>query len=220
MAVAALLGVLGSGLLRGVLIGVGALARAAPAARVAPARHELGRVPGTAYFADLIRHPENERVPDVLVVRSEGALLYFNVDHVRDRCLGARPRAREPPRLVVFFMGNVPHVDLAGAELLTELHDVRGERGIEFRLAETHGTVREALRRLARLPAGGFVEAHQRVDECRRRGPAGRTSRLPVPRVGEVSIIMALPRYPSLYQINTRVWLTDLSRAWAGRHAG
>ena len=24
---------------------------------------------------------------------------------------------------------------------------------------------------------------------------------------------MALPRYPSLYQINTRVWLTELSRA-------
>jgi hypothetical protein len=24
---------------------------------------------------------------------------------------------------------------------------------------------------------------------------------------------MAIPRYPSLYQINTRVWLTDLSRS-------
>ena len=24
---------------------------------------------------------------------------------------------------------------------------------------------------------------------------------------------MATPRYPSLYQINTRVWLTDLSRS-------
>src|SRR6516162_9841636 len=29
---------------------------------------------------------------------------------------------------------------------------------------------------------------------------------------------MPTPRYPSLYQINTRVWLTDLSRA-LGRHA-
>ena len=25
------------------------------------------------------------------------------------------------------------------------------------------------------------------------------------------------PRYPSLYQINTRVWLTELSRRWAAR---
>ncbi len=27
---------------------------------------------------------------------------------------------------------------------------------------------------------------------------------------------MAIPRYPLLYQINTRVWLTDLSRSLAG----
>jgi MFS superfamily sulfate permease-like transporter len=46
---------------------------------------EVGRVPGTSYFADLIRHPENARVPGALVVRPEGSLVYFNVDHVRDR---------------------------------------------------------------------------------------------------------------------------------------
>ena len=29
---------------------------------------------------------------------------------------------------------------------------------------------------------------------------------------------MGTPRYPALYQINTRVWLTDLSRSrWAGQ---
>lgn len=28
---------------------------------------------------------------------------------------------------------------------------------------------------------------------------------------------MHLPLYPSLYQINMRVWLTELRDAWAGR---
>ena len=60
---------------------------------------EVGRVPGTSYFADLARHPENERMPDVLVVRSEGSLLYFNVDHVRDRLPALVTRAAAPPRL-------------------------------------------------------------------------------------------------------------------------
>src|SRR5262245_10599441 len=85
VAMAAVLGVLGSGLLNGVLLGVAMslllLLRRASRPRVI----ELGRVPGTTYFADLTRHPENERVNDVLVVRNEGALLYFNIDHVRDR---------------------------------------------------------------------------------------------------------------------------------------
>ena len=38
------------------------------------------------------------------------------------------------------------------------------ERGIEFRLAETHGQVREALRRLSSPHATGLAEANQTVD--------------------------------------------------------
>src|SRR5437773_2765208 len=88
VAMAALVGVLGSGLLNGVLLGVALsivlLIHRASRPRVV----EIGRVPGTSYFADLVRHPENERVRDVLIARSEGALLYFNVDHVRDQLTG------------------------------------------------------------------------------------------------------------------------------------
>ena len=147
VAVAAVLGVLGSGLLRGVLIGVviSILLLLQRASR--PRTTELGRVPGTDYFADVIRHPENERIPDVFVFRAEAALLYFNVEHVRDRffeLLGARGGG---VKLAVYFLGSSPLVDLAGAELLEELHHALRERGIAFRLAEARGDVRETLRR-------------------------------------------------------------------------
>jgi anti-anti-sigma factor len=126
---------------------------------------EIGRVPGTSYFADLERHPENERLPGVLVVRNEGALVYFNVDHLRDE-LTALVRARTPaPRLLILFMGNVPYVDLAGAELIADLHATLRRQGITFRLAETHGMVREALRRLGSADASVLAEAHQTVDD-------------------------------------------------------
>ena len=96
VAAASLLGVLGSGLLRGVLIGavISILLLLRRASR--PRTTELGRVPGTDYFADVVRHPENERLPDVFVFRAESALVYFNVEHVRDRffeLLDARGRA-------------------------------------------------------------------------------------------------------------------------------
>ena len=48
-------------------------------------------------------------------------------------------------RRAVFFLGAVPYVDLAGAELLAELHATLRERGIEFRLAATPSSVREIL---------------------------------------------------------------------------
>ena len=144
IAIAALLGVLGSGLLRGVLIGavLSILVLLRRASR--PHTTELGRVPGTDYFADRVRNPENERQPGVFVFRSTGALLYFNVDHVRERffeLLGASGETRR----AVFFLGAVPLVDLAGIELLTELHETLAARGIEFRLAATPSSVRETL---------------------------------------------------------------------------
>jgi SulP family sulfate permease len=147
VAAAAILGVLGSGLLRGVLIGVviSLLLLLRRASR--PRTTELGRVPGTDYFADVIRHPENERFPDVFVFRAESALLYFNVEHVRDRFFELLDARGEGVKLAIFFLGTSPGVDLAGAELLEEVHHALRGRGIAFRLAEARGDVRETLRR-------------------------------------------------------------------------
>ena len=168
VAAAAFVGVLGSGLLNGVVLGVALslllLLRRASRPRVA----EIGRVPGTTYFADLVQYPENQPVPDVLVVRSEGSLLYFNVDHVRDRLSALVGERRSPTRLVVFFMGNVPSIDLAGAEMLIDLRTDFRDKGIDVRLAEVHGQVRNALERLGKTEARALAVPHQSVDDVLR----------------------------------------------------
>src|SRR5262245_58048745 len=144
VAIAALFGVLGSGLLRGVLIGavLSMLMLIRRASR--PHTTELGRVQGTDVFADRIRNPEYRREPGVFVFRSAGGLLYFNVDHVRERFFELLAEFGEARR-AVFFLGAVPVVDLAGAEFLAELHETLRGRGIEFRLAATPSSVRETL---------------------------------------------------------------------------
>ena len=148
VAAAAFLGVLGSGPENGVLLGAAIsivlLLRQASRPRVV----ELGRMPGTALFADRVRQTEAERTPGVLVVRCESSLVYFNVEYVRERLFELLAERTDAVRLVVFFLGAVPKVDLAGAELLTDLYDRLGARGIDVRLADAHGEVREALRRI------------------------------------------------------------------------
>ncbi len=62
-------------------------------------------------------------------------------------------------------MGNVPHVDLAGAELLVDLRATYFARGIDFRLAETHGEVNAALRRLGHEHGAGLAETNQTIDD-------------------------------------------------------
>ena len=163
VAFVALLGVLGSGLLRGVLIGVVLSLLLLLRRSSRPNTTELGRVPGTEYFADLLRHPKNERDPEVFIFRIEGALLYFNVEYVRDRFFELLNQRGGGVRLVVFFLGTVPILDLAGADLLVELHHAIRERGMAFRVAEAHGQMREALRRVGFEREYGPVEANQTV---------------------------------------------------------
>lgn len=165
VAAASLLGVLGSGLLRGVLIGAVLSIVLLLRRGSRPPTAELGRVPGTDYFANLERHPENQGTPGTLVFRVEGALLYFNVEHVRDRLFALLGRRREPVRRVVFFMGGVPGVDLAGAEFLAELHHDLAGRGVELRLAELRDSVCESLRRAGYEEEASTLVPHERISK-------------------------------------------------------
>jgi SulP family sulfate permease len=125
---------------------------------------ELGRIPGTKHFVDTARDPKAERTPGVLVVRCESALLYFNVEFVRERLFEFLAARQDPVRLVVFFLGAVPKIDLAGAELLADLLKTFTARGITFRLADAHGEVREALRRTGFDREYGPLESGQDVE--------------------------------------------------------
>ena len=164
VAITAFLGVSGSGPVNGVLLGAAIsivlLLRQAANPRVT----ELGRVPGTTHFADLVRHPENERTPGVLVVRCESALVYFNIEHVHERLVALIAARQDAVRLVVFFLGAVPKVDLAGAELLADVRRTFRTRGIELRLADVHGEVRDALRRIDFEREYGALESGQTVN--------------------------------------------------------
>ena len=164
VAVAALLGVLGSGPVNGVLLGaamsVVLLLRQASRPRVT----KLGRVPGTTYFADIVRHPENEITPGVVVVRCESALVYFNAEFVRERLLDLVGQRSDPVRLVVLSLSAVPKVDLAGAETLASLHSTFRARGVDFRVADVHGQLRDALRRIGFDAEYGPLESGRSIE--------------------------------------------------------
>ena len=147
VAAAALLGVLGSGLLMGVLIGAILSILLLLRRAMHPTPPNSAASPGTDYFADRIRHPSNQRVPGVFIFRCDGGIFYFNTEHVSDRFFELLDKRDDKVTLAIFLMGTVPMLDMAGVEFLTELRETLRKRGIELRLAEAHSTVREILRR-------------------------------------------------------------------------
>ncbi len=148
VAMAALLGVLGSDLLHGVLIG--AVISLVQLIRRASRPHValLGRIPGTRRFSDRERHQDNEPIPGVLIFRPESDLVYFNVDHVRDLILDRTRAETPPPKLVVLDLSAAPYVDMQSARSLAGLADELTAAGIRMQAVEARAAVRDRLRRV------------------------------------------------------------------------
>jgi SulP family sulfate permease len=146
VAIAALLGVLGSGLLRGVLIG--AIISVVQLLRRASRPHVafLGRIPGTRRFSDMARNLDNEPVSDALLVRVESSLLYFNAEHVRDR-IAARLRAEAtPPKIVILDLSASPHMDIQACGVVMNMADDIKAVGARLQIVEARSSVRDRLR--------------------------------------------------------------------------
>src|SRR5436190_1352764 len=142
VAVAALLGVLGSGLLRGVLIG--AVISLVQLIRHASRPHValLGRIPGTQHFSDRVRHPKNELIPGILIFRPESSLYYFNAEYVCDQILDRTRAEAAPPQLVVLDLSASPSMDLQAAQTLAVMADELAAAGILIHAVEARSSVR------------------------------------------------------------------------------
>jgi high affinity sulfate transporter 1 len=147
VAMVALGGVLVLGILKGVLlaavVSIVLLIRGVALPHVA----RLGRVPGTRRYTDCERHPDNETVPGVLIVRVEAGLLYFNASHIRERLRVLVEAEGAALRLVVWDLSTSPYVDIAGARLLGEVQRELASRGVLLRVVEAHAAVRDLVRK-------------------------------------------------------------------------
>jgi len=136
----------------------------------------LGRIPGTRRYSDHERHPENEPTPDVLIVRPESSLLYFNVENVCDAILERVDRESSPPKLVVLDLSAGPRIDLHGATALGGLADQLAQRGIRIQAVETRSAVRDRLRAMgvdAKLSGISRTESLADVVEAFGQGDSG-----------------------------------------------
>jgi high affinity sulfate transporter 1 len=139
-------GVLVLGILKGVIVAV--LVSLLLLIRRAAHPHVafLGRISGTRIYSDIERNPDNAAVPGALLCRVEAALLYFNVEHVREAIWQRIRSTPETLTLVVFDLSTSPAVDLAGARMLAKLHAELLAAGIRLRLVAAHAAVRDILR--------------------------------------------------------------------------
>ena len=145
----------------------------------------LGNIPGTRSYSDIERNPDNTAVPGALLFRVEAALLYFNIEHVRDAVWQKIRSAPGPLKLVVCDLSTSPYVDLAGARMLGRLNDDLKAAGIRLRLVAAHAAVRDMLRAEGLEEHVGYfgrrISVADVIDEFQGRTRTGAASGLTAP---------------------------------------
>ncbi len=145
IAAAAILGVLSSGVLAGVVIGVVLSLGWLIYVTTAPQLPVLGREPGTQVFRELDEYPDDETFPGIAVLRLDSGLFFATAEALDDR-VRAVIRDSEPKlHAVVLDLEGVDFVDSQGAAKLAEIHEVTQVEGVTLRLARVKPPVRAML---------------------------------------------------------------------------
>ncbi|MEI7981375.1 MAG: sulfate permease [Bacteroidota bacterium] len=165
IAMIAVMGVLLFGILSGVLIAAVSTLLLMIKSVSDPHVAFLGRIPGTNRFTDLGRHPDNEKVPGVLIFRVESSLFYFNVENIRKDIWLKLQSPGTSIKTVICDLSTSPYVDRAGAAMLKRLYLELKAKGISFRIAEAHAQVRDMLRAEELEGLVGHISRKDSVDE-------------------------------------------------------
>jgi anti-anti-sigma factor len=115
-----------------------------------PPVYALARKPGTNVFRpQSAEHPEDELLPGLLIVRTEGRIHFANAERVGDKMWPLVHAAK--PEVVVLDCSAVPDIEYTALRMLTDAEEKLRDAGITLWLAALNP---EALRVIERAPLG------------------------------------------------------------------
>jgi high affinity sulfate transporter 1 len=167
LGIATLAGVTLIDVLPGLLIGVVAMLLLVIYTASRPHLAVLARVPGApgAYGA-VDRHPDYDRIPELLVLRIEAPLFYANATLVRDRIKDLVGSSDPLPRAVILEPSAQDGLDITSAEMLEQLITTLRSAGIDFALADLRQPVIDMARRTGLLETLGESRIFHTIDEA------------------------------------------------------
>jgi sulfate permease, SulP family len=146
VAMIALVAVLIWGILTGVLLAAMVTLLLLIKAASKPNVAFLGRIPGTKRYTDMQRHPDNESIDGVLIVRVESSIFYFNAEYIKEQIWEKIYNESQPLKAVILDLNSSPRIDISGARFLKQLFTDLKAKNISLKIAEARAEVRDNLR--------------------------------------------------------------------------
>ena len=147
MALAALVGVLQMGILKGLIFAVSLTLIILMHRLCSPQDSVLGGLPGSEHFVDVARYPNAELIPGLLIFRPNGLLFFANANRVHNRLRELVRQAGSSLRAVLINLEATPETDVTSLEMLGQLKNELRESGIELYLARVPDPVRDLFER-------------------------------------------------------------------------
>lgn len=149
-AITALLGVTLLGTLRGILVAIVVSLIALAQQTANPPVFVLGRKPGTHIFRPRSpQHPEDESVPDLLILRLTGRLFFLNAQRVAEKIQAAM--STTSPQVVLLDLSGVFDIEYSALKMMMEANERSRESGVELWLC---GAAPDVLAMIRRSPLG------------------------------------------------------------------
>ena len=152
---AAIIGVIAFDILNGLALAVLLTLIALMRFLVMPQVVVLGRLSETGKFAEIVRHPEAEQIPGVLILRVDRIWFFANANGIRDHAKALMRQAPGSLHSVIFNLAPVDLIDVTAVEVLSQLHASSVKHGRRMALAEVRDPVRDTLERAGLLSVIG-----------------------------------------------------------------
>lgn len=151
VAMIALWGPIGLGVLQGVVLAIGATFGYLIWKSMFPHDAVLGVIPGREGFFKLHRHPEAQSEPGLGMCLVQGNVLFVNADLVHNRLMAIGNSLPSGTRTLILDAGAIAQIDVTAAEMFITLADNLKAIGVRLGLAELNTDVRELLSRAGAL---------------------------------------------------------------------
>jgi high affinity sulfate transporter 1 len=149
-ALAACAGVVLLGTLQGILVAVAISILTLFYQANHPPMYAVGRKPGTEVYRPLTgEHPEDETIPGLLIIRTEGRMNFASAPRVGEQLWDLVDEAG--PKVVILECSAIPDFEYTALRALIGLEEKLGDRGIELWLAALNP---EALTVIKNSPLG------------------------------------------------------------------
>ncbi|MGR3759438.1 SulP family inorganic anion transporter [Roseobacteraceae bacterium NS-SX3] len=126
---------------------------------------EVGQVPGTEHFRNVLRH-DVITDPRMVTLRIDESLYFANARRMEDLILARVHQGRDRLKHVVLMCSAVNEIDLSALESLEAINRRLADMGVELHFSEVKGPVMDRLQRshfLDELSGQVFLSQHEAV---------------------------------------------------------